>query len=61
MDTTSSALARVFHVLSLHQDAQEKLRREIVEAIQTHGEDLPYDVLVELRYLDAVCRESLRL
>jgi cytochrome P450 len=61
MDTTSSALARTFHVLSLHQDVQEKLRQEVTEAMQMHGEDLPYDILMELPYLDAVCRETLRL
>jgi cytochrome P450 len=61
MDTTSSALARTFNTLSLNQEVQEKARQEILEAIQEHGENLPYDVVVELPYLDAVCREILRL
>jgi cytochrome P450 len=61
MDTTSNALARAFHVLSMHQDAQERLREEVNEAMQMHGEDIPYDVITELPYLDAVCREILRL
>lgn len=45
----------------MHQDVQEKLRREITEARQKHGRDLTYDELVALPYLDAICRETLRL
>ena len=59
MDTTSSALARALHLLAAHPDVQEKLRREIVNA--RDGQDIPYDQLVKLPYLDAVCRETLRL
>ena len=60
MDTTSGALARTLSILATHQDAQDRLRREIVEAKKLHGE-LGYDELVSLPYLDAVCRETLRL
>ena len=59
MDTTSNALSRILHLLTLHPDVQEKMRAEILEASQ--GQDIPYDQLVELPYLDAVCRETLRL
>ena len=60
MDTTSSALSRIIHLLSTHQDVQRKLRQEIVDARSRHG-NLEYDELVALPYLDAVCRETLRL
>ena len=60
MDTTSNALARIIHLLSTHQDVQSKLRQEIVDARSRHG-DLAYDELVALPYLDAICRETLRL
>jgi len=61
-DTTSSALSRIFHLLALHKDVQTKLRQEILEAKQQNGgEDLSYDALVSLPYLDAICRETLRL
>lgn len=59
MDTTSNALAITLQLLSEHQDIQEKLRREILAASQ--GNDLDHDALVSLPYLDAVCRETLRL
>lgn len=59
MDTTSSALARTLWLLSEHPGVQEKMRDEIREA-QKNGE-LSYDQLVSLPYLDAVCRETLRV
>ena len=61
MDTTSNALSRILHQLSIYPDAQMKLRAELVEA--THGGtiDLDYDTLMKLPYLDAVCRETLRV
>ncbi|KAL7282853.1 hypothetical protein ACG7TL_002266 [Trametes sanguinea] len=59
MDTTSNALSRILQLLAERPDVQEKLRKELVEA--SHGEDLAHDDLVKLPYLDAVCRETLRL
>lgn len=58
-DTTSTALARILHLLALHPEAQYRLREEIKNA--RHGNDIPYDQLVDLPYLDAICRETLRL
>ena len=60
MDTTSSALARILHLLSTHQDVQSRLRQEIVEARSRNG-NLEYDELAALPYLEAVCRETLRM
>ncbi|KAI0044071.1 cytochrome P450 [Auriscalpium vulgare] len=57
-DTTSSALARVFDFLAQHQDVQDRLREELLSYSEA---ELGYDELVSLPYLDAVCRESLRL
>jgi len=49
-------------LLCLHPDVQDKLRAELLEArVQNGGQDLEYDELVGLPYLDAVCRETLRL
>jgi cytochrome P450 len=57
---TSSALSRILHILAQRPDAQEKLRQEIRSA-QQEGVDLSYDQLMSLQYLDAICRETLRL
>ena len=58
-DTTAGALARTLFLLSTHQDVQNKLRQEIREAKKSG--DLSYDELVALPYLDAVCRETMRV
>ncbi|KAI0718774.1 cytochrome P450 [Cerioporus squamosus] len=59
MDTTSNALAMALFLLAECPEVQDKLRQEILTA--SKGEDLGYDTLVSLPYLDAVCRETLRL
>ena len=59
MDTTSNALAVILDLLAQHPEVQDKLRQEIIEA--SKGEDMGYDTLVSLPYLDVVCRETLRL
>ncbi|KAM5538786.1 hypothetical protein V8D89_007508 [Ganoderma adspersum] len=61
MDTTSNATSRILHLMAQHPNVQEKLRREVVQARAAAGGDLDYDQLHALPYLDAVCRETLRL
>ena len=60
-DTTSNSLTQIIELLALHPEAQEKLRGEIMQASAESGGDIAYDKLSSLPYLDAVCRESLRL
>ena len=59
-DTTANALSRILYILSHHSEAQDRLRQELVEAGLPDA-DLEYEVLDHLPYLDAVCRETLRL
>lgn len=61
-DTTTHAVARILHQLVLHPDEQSRLREEIVTARKERGySDFDYDTLMSLPYLDAVCRETLRV
>ncbi|KAI8972795.1 cytochrome P450 [Trametes punicea] len=60
VDTTSSALSLILCLLAEHPDVQDKLRNEI-RAAREGDKGLEYDKLVSLSYLDAVCRETLRL
>ncbi|EUC57620.1 cytochrome P450 family protein [Rhizoctonia solani AG-3 Rhs1AP] len=60
-DTTSAALAQTFYLLAKHLDVQDRIREEVQEAHRLYGRDLDYDQLNSLTFLDAVCRESLRL
>lgn len=48
-------------ILAQNADMQDKLRAEILEAQAQFGEDIPYDDLITLPYMDAFIRESLRL
>ncbi|KAI0327596.1 cytochrome P450 [Cubamyces sp. BRFM 1775] len=62
MDTTSNALSLTLWRLAQSPAAQEKLRQEIFEAQEACvGGDVGFDDLVGLPYMDAVCRETLRL
>ncbi|KAI0059755.1 cytochrome P450 [Artomyces pyxidatus] len=60
-ETTSNALARIVQLLSEHDDVQENLRQELNGASPSSGGELGYDELMELPYLDAICRETMRV
>ena len=61
VDTTSNAISRVLYLLCEHQDVQAKLRAEILEVQERCGAEIPYDEVMSIPFLDAVCRETLRL
>lgn len=51
-------------LLSAYPESQSRLRRELRRARRGRGrpsDEWTYDALNELPYLDAVCRETLRL
>ena len=54
-------MTQIVDLLAQHPDVQERLREEIIQARDECDGDIPYDKLVSLPYLDAVCRETLRL
>ncbi|KAI0056913.1 cytochrome P450 [Artomyces pyxidatus] len=60
-DTTSISLSRIAQLLSQRQDVQEKLRQELNTAAASSGDELGYEELMGLPYLDAIWRETLRL
>lgn len=51
-------MAQVLQLLSEHPDAQAKVRREFLEAGDGY---IPYEKLHSLPYLDAICKETLRM
>ncbi|KAG2153235.1 cytochrome P450 [Suillus clintonianus] len=70
LDTTTSALARSVYLLAQHPRAQARLRSEVADAMKSsrHLEEdgipsaeLPFDVLMNLPFLDGVVKETLRL
>ncbi|EIN06781.1 cytochrome P450 [Punctularia strigosozonata HHB-11173 SS5] len=59
-DTTSAAMARALSILADHQDVQQRLREEVIDAFTEYA-TLTHDELMALPYLDAVIKEVLRL
>jgi cytochrome P450 len=60
-DTVATSLAYTAYSLALNPVVQDKLRKEIVDAVQSTNGDLSYDLLSGLKYLDAVVSETLRM
>lgn len=60
-DTTSSALSRALHCLAMNAAEQGELRREVAASGILDRDEVSYDELMALPYLDAVCRETLRV
>lgn len=46
--------------LALNQDIQDKLRAEINEVLARHKNEITYDAIMEMKYLDMVFNETLR-
>lgn len=63
MDTTANSLAHVLQLLADRPQVQEKLRQEILQAVESEGEGdtLDFDKVMALPYLEAVCRETMRV
>lgn len=62
-DTTASTLAYALWELATQPETQERLRKEVDELFESlpDGEQPTYKQYMQLRYLDAVVKETLRL
>ncbi|VVC93546.1 unnamed protein product, partial [Leptidea sinapis] len=60
-DTTAIAICNTLFLLGKYPKIQEKVHEELVGVFENHNEKLYKDVLSELKYLDMVLKESLRL
>ncbi|KAK2587620.1 hypothetical protein KPH14_003745 [Odynerus spinipes] len=59
-ETSSSTISNAMYELALNQTVQDKLRQEIKEVLESTGGEITYDCLKEMKWLDAVIRETLR-
>ncbi|KAF8781602.1 Cytochrome P450 3A24 like protein [Argiope bruennichi] len=59
-ETTANILTFVAYCLAVNPEWQEKLIREVDEAFRKHGE-MSYDAVREMKILDAVVSETLRM
>lgn len=60
LDTVSSQVAFVFQVMAEYPDIQARLQMEIDEALERTNGRLTYEVVQEMKYLDAVISETMR-
>ncbi|KOC61113.1 Cytochrome P450 9e2 [Habropoda laboriosa] len=60
-DTVSSQSAFIAHMLAENPEAQTRLQEEIDEALERTNGQLTYETINEMKYLDAVVNETLRL
>lgn len=56
-----NAIYNTLILLGIHQNVQEKLYKEICEYFPSRDEDIKVEQISQMKYLDAVFNESLRL
>ncbi|XP_063238304.1 cytochrome P450 6k1-like [Bacillus rossius redtenbacheri] len=59
-ETSSSVVTQALYELALHPDVQDKLRREIRTVLNKHSNNVTYDAIAEMHYLDMVVSETTR-
>lgn len=59
-ETTASVMSFMAYSLALNPECQEKLIKEVDEVFERNGE-IHYDVIREMKYLDCVVSETLRM
>lgn len=60
-ETSSATMSFIIFELSIHQDIQEKLREEIMRVTAKHNNEINYESIKEMTYLDQVICESQRV
>ncbi|KRT82368.1 cytochrome P450, partial [Oryctes borbonicus] len=60
-ETSATTMAFLLHELAYHQEIQDKLREEIAETLRKHDGKLTYDGIMEMKYMDQVVNETLRM
>ncbi|CAL1277731.1 unnamed protein product [Larinioides sclopetarius] len=60
-DTTASTLSFITYALALHPEVQEKVYKDLVEAVQEANGELTYEALQSVKYLDYIISETMRL
>jgi len=58
-ETSSTTISHALYELALNQKIQDKLRKEIDEVYTKHGEDMTYDNIKKMDYLDKVFKGML--
>ncbi|XP_030368881.1 probable cytochrome P450 6a14 [Scaptodrosophila lebanonensis] len=59
-ETSSSTMAFCLYELALHQEIQDRLRKEIESVLEALDGELTYEAMQQMHYLDQVLAETLR-
>ncbi|CAH0553140.1 unnamed protein product [Brassicogethes aeneus] len=59
-ETTSTTISFAMFEIASNQEIQEKVREEMNNVLKKYHEDVSYDMLMDLPYLDTVISETLR-
>lgn len=60
-ETTANTLSTLAYNLCEHEDIQERIHQEILNAKESHGGKITYEALDDLKYLEATINENLRI
>lgn len=60
-ETSSSVLAFALYEMARNPDIQERLYEEISEILAEHNDEFTFEALEEMKYLDCVIHETMRL
>ncbi|EFN71133.1 Cytochrome P450 6k1 [Camponotus floridanus] len=60
-ETSSTTMAFTLYELALQPEIQDKLRKEILDALDKNDDTITYDMILSLPYLDMVVSETLRM
>ncbi|XP_049535739.1 probable cytochrome P450 6a14 [Anopheles darlingi] len=60
-ETSSTTLSFALYELANNPDIQEKVREEIIGKLQLHDNQITYEALKEMTYLDQIINETLRM
>ncbi|XP_063698178.1 uncharacterized protein LOC134829111 [Culicoides brevitarsis] len=59
-ETSSTVVSYTLIELAMNQEIQDKVRKEINEVLKKHGDEVTYEALQEMTYLDQCIYESMR-
>ncbi|KAM8714441.1 hypothetical protein ACLKA7_014554 [Drosophila subpalustris] len=60
-ETSSSTMSYCLYELAQHSDIQDKLREDVLRVLEKHDGKVTYECIKDMRYLDQVISETLRL
>lgn len=60
-ETTAATMGFILYFLTMHPDVQEKARKEVDAVLKKHNDELSYDAIKDMEYMDQILNETLRI